>query len=454
MDRILERLLGMAEEATGELVELHQALVRIPTVNTGARDSGNEIEACRLLEERFQAEGISTLTLESAPSRGNLLASIGDQPKPRLLLMSHLDVVPVEDESRWKLPPFSGTVVDGKVYGRGSDDAKSLASTGAMTLILLKRAGISLRGELRFLAAADEEAGGRYGIGWLAQAHPDQIRASWAINEGGGMPLKRPEGLAYFISIGEKGRMEARFTLRGRSAHGARPWLADNALYKLARLLQRIESYRPEIDVSLPTFHYFHHFGIAEKPISANLDRLLAGLGQQNSSLATTLTALSRMSIAPTMASAGIKSNSIPASAELIADVRTLPHQDEAYVRHELEKITAGLAGVDLELDVTAIANASSFESPFVAQVQRATKLALDRGEIELIPSLTVGFTDSRCVRPLGTEVYGFAPLVPETDMIRSGVHGVDETMEIENLVLRTKMQVALAYLTLGGPQG
>lgn len=454
MDRMLERLLGMVEEATDELVALHQALVRIPTVNTGAHDSGNEIEACRLLEERFQTEGISSLTLESAPSRGNLLASIGDQPRPRLLLMSHVDVVPVEDESRWKLPPFSGTVVDGKVYGRGSDDAKSLASTGAMSLILLKRAGISLHGELRFLAAADEEAGGRYGIGWLAQTHPDHIRADWAINEGGGMPLKRPGGLAYFISIGEKGRMEARFTLRGRSAHGARPWLADNALYKLARLLQRIESYQPEIDVRLPTFHYFDRFGIGEKPTAANLDRLLEELGRQERSLATTLTALSRMSIAPTMASAGIKSNSIPASAELTADVRTLPHQDEAYVRRELEKIMAELAGVELELDVTAIANASPFESPFVARLQRATELALDRGDIELIPSLTVGFTDSRCVRPLGTEVYGFAPLVPEADTVRSGVHGVDEAMEIENLVLRTKMQVALAYLTLSAPQG
>jgi acetylornithine deacetylase/succinyl-diaminopimelate desuccinylase-like protein len=449
MNQTLQWVMTMVEETTSELTELHQALVRIPTVNTGAPDSGNEIQVCRLLEERFKAEGIPSLILESAPSRGNLLAYIGDHARPRLLLMSHTDVVPV-DESRWKLPPFSGEVLDGKVYGRGSDDAKSLVSSGAMAVILLKRAGIPLRGEVRFLAAADEEAFGHYGIAWLAENHPDEVQADWAINEGGGMPLPTPGGLAYLISVGEKGRTEARLNLSGRSAHGARPWLADNALYKLAQLLERLQNYQPEIDVSLPTFKHFHLFGIDEEPTPENLDRLLAQLGKKDHALATMLTALSRMSIAPTMVSAGIKSNIIPASASLTCDIRPLPHQDENYVRGEWEMIMEGIEGVSLELDISAIANASPYDSPFVSRLQRATALALGMEDVTLIPSLTVGATDSRCVRPLGTQAYGFAPISPDADTVRAGVHGVDEAMEIDNLVLRTKMQVALAYLTLG----
>jgi acetylornithine deacetylase/succinyl-diaminopimelate desuccinylase-like protein len=323
-----------------------------------------------------------------------------------------------------------------------------------MALILLKRASVPLHGELRFLAAADEEAGGRYGIAWLAENHPDEVRADWAVNEGGGMPLKTPQGLAYLVSLGEKGRMEAHFSFSGRSAHGARPWLADNALYKLGLLLERLRSYRPEIDLSLPTFQHLHLFGIDDKPSTENLEGLLAQLGEKNRALATTLTALSRMSIAPTMASAGLKSNSIPASASLTCDIRSLPHQDERYVRRELAQLMQGLDGVSLELDVTAVSNASPSDSPFVDQLQRATALALGREAVLLIPSLTVGFTDSRCVRPLGTQAYGFAPLYPDADTTRPGVHGVDEAMEIENLVLRTKMQVALAYLTLGVQRG
>jgi acetylornithine deacetylase/succinyl-diaminopimelate desuccinylase-like protein len=192
MSETLQKLMTMVEESTGELVELHQALVRIPSVNTGAPDSGNEIEVCRLLEERFKAEGISTLTLESAPTRGNLLACVGDQARPRLLLMSHVDVVPA-DESRWKLPPFSWQIVDSKIYGRGSDDAKSLASTGAMALVVLQRAGVSLQGELRFLAAADEEAGGTASPGWRNSIPRRSVRIGPS-TRGGGCPLRPPRG--------------------------------------------------------------------------------------------------------------------------------------------------------------------------------------------------------------------------------------------------------------------
>jgi acetylornithine deacetylase/succinyl-diaminopimelate desuccinylase-like protein len=451
MNQTLQHLMTMVEEATSELVELHQALVRAPTVNTGALDSGNEIQVCCLLKERFNAEHIPCLILESAPSRGNLLAYVGSQPRPRLLLMSHTDVVPVEDESCWKLPPFSGQLVDGKVYGRGSHDCKSLVASGAMAVILLKRAGIRLRGELRFLAAADEEAGGKYGSAWLATTYPEEIRADWAINEGGGMPLKTPRGLAYLISVGEKGRMEAKFNIRGQSGHAASPWTADNTLYKLAQLLIRLQNYQPDIDVTMSIFQHMHFLGIEETPTRENLDRILAEVKKSDRSLATKLMGHSRMSIVPTMVSAGIKSNSIPAVAGLSCDIRTLAHQDKAYVRRELEEIMKGIDGVSVELDVTASANASPFDSPFVAQLQCATALALGQEDIIWIPSLTVGFTDSRCIRPLGTQVYGFAPLTPDSDTVRPGVHGVDEVSEIDNLILRTKMQVALAYLALDG---
>ena len=205
-DQTLQKLFDMVDEATDELVELQQELVRIPSINTGASDSGNETEVCRSLEQRFNAEGIPNMTLESAPGRGNFIAHIGEKDSPRLMFMTHNDVVPIEDESKWDFPPFSGQIVDGKVYGRGSDDCKSITSSSAMAMFLFNRAGVSLNGELRFLAAADEESGGNYGIQWLAENHPEKIRADWAVNEGGGMPLKTVKGgkPTYFL-LGRKG---------------------------------------------------------------------------------------------------------------------------------------------------------------------------------------------------------------------------------------------------------
>jgi acetylornithine deacetylase/succinyl-diaminopimelate desuccinylase-like protein len=452
-DRDLTKLFDMVDEATDELVGLEQDLVRIQSINTGAPDSANEIEVCRLLEQRFNAEGIANLTLESAPGRGNFMADMGNQAAPSLMFMSHTDVVPVEDDSKWDLPPFSGEIVDGTVWGRGSDDCKSLTCSGSMAMILLKRARVSLKGNLRLLAAADEESGGLYGIQWLAANHPDKIRSDWAVNEGGGMPLETVDGRqAYLFAVGEKGRIEARFAFAGRSAHGALPWYADNPLYQLAELLRRLRQFQDEaeIDLSVPIFSQLDLFGIPGEVTTDNVDRLLDELERTNEGLARELKGMSRISIAPTVTAAGAKSNSIPAAATLICDVRTLPHQDEACVRRELDKLIEGLSGVTYDLAIWATSNSSPADDPFVDLMKRSTQKVL-RQDIIMIPELTVGFTDSRWVRTLGTHTYGFAPLTPDSETTRPGVHGINEAMEISNLVSLTKTQVALACMALQG---
>ncbi len=448
MDATLQNLMTAVEQATDELVDLHRQLVRIPSVNTGAPDSGNETAVCQLLEEVFTREGIPSTTLESAPERGNIVAHIGTDEGPCLLTMSHTDVVPV-DESRWSVPPFAAEVREGNVYGRGTSDCKSLVSSGAMSLIVLKRMGIRLRGAYRFLGAADEESGGKYGIAWLAEHHSEAIRADWAINEGGGAPLMGSEGVVLSLAVGEKGRLVARYIFDGSSGHAAVPWRADNTLYKLAELLKRLEQHRPEIDVSLPFFQSLHLFGVENVTTAGDLAHVLADVSEENSRLAGMMRGLSRMTITPTMTFAGLKSNSIPAYAELTCDIRTLPQQDVVYVRHELEKLAEGIEGVSVELEVTAATNASPHDTAFVKQLQQASAIALGCDDLFLLPVLTIGFTDARCVRPLGTDVYGFSPSIPG-EKINSGVHGVDEVISIENLVVKTKMQVALAYLTLG----
>jgi acetylornithine deacetylase/succinyl-diaminopimelate desuccinylase-like protein len=322
-----------------------------------------------------------------------------------------------------------------------------------MTMLLLKRARVSLNGELRLIAAADEESGGKYGIQWLAANHPEKVRGDWGINEGGGIPLKTAAGKqAYLYPIGEKGRIEVRFSFSGTSAHGARPWYADNALYKMAVLLSRLQEYQDtaEIDLRVPVFEHLPSLGIKGPITPSTIDTVLDTLENQNPSLAMNLKGMSRLSISPTISTAGSKSNSIPSKATLICDVRTLPHQDEAYLRSELDTLISGMEGISYELDVWAVSNSSPAESQFVGLMKKATEAVLGQ-EIEMIPCITIGFTDSRCVRPLGAEIYGFAPFAPDSNISRTGVHGVNEAMEISNIVFRTKMQMALAYLTLHG---
>ena len=155
------------------------------------------------------------------------------------------------------------------------------------------------------------------------------------------------------------------------------------------------------------------------------------------------------MTVTPTMLSAGVKSNSIPDRASLVCDVRGLPGQDDAFVQQELEHVLRGLE-VDIDVQYTAVSNASPADAPFVRLMQQALTAALGDDTARLVPALTIGFTDSRFVRPLGTQVYGFSPHHPSAERLRTGVHGNNEFMEIESLLLRTRFALALACLTLG----
>jgi acetylornithine deacetylase/succinyl-diaminopimelate desuccinylase-like protein len=446
----LDQLLASVDAARDEIVAFAQDLVRIPTVNQGARpDTGNETVLCEYLRDTLRRDGLASEIHESAPGRGNLIARrVGPGGGQRLLLMSHTDVVPVEDETLWEHPPFSGTLDRGRIYGRGADDDKADVVAQAMTLILLQRADARLRGELIYLAAADEESGGRWGAGWVAENRPELIRADFAINEGGGVPVHTPGGLVYPICTGEKGRLEATIVKHGRSGHASRPWSADNPVGTMGQVISRIVEYDPEIDVSHPFFRgILAALGVETPPNAENIDRLADSL-EGRAGLATQLKAASRLTITPTMLDAGVKSNSIPDRCTLVCDVRALPGQDDRFVQAELEHLLAGLE-VEIQVQYTAIPNASPADSRFVGQCHRALELALGQ-PVKILPGLTVGFTDSRFLRPLGTEVYGFAPHAPTAVSDRAGVHGNNEFIEVDTLLLRTKTALALACLTLG----
>src|SRR3954451_23872550 len=172
----LSALLASVDAARDEIVALLQDLVRLPTVNAGARpDTGDESLAAPLLSARLDEAGIPYETLFVTPGRANILARVGQPGGKRMLLMSHTDVVPVEDESLWEHPPFSGTIDKGRVYGRGASDEKGDVVAHGMAFILLKRLGVNLGGELIYMVNADEESGGRWGAGWMADNHADKI---------------------------------------------------------------------------------------------------------------------------------------------------------------------------------------------------------------------------------------------------------------------------------------
>ena len=448
----LEELFAQVDAQRDEIIALEQTLVRIPSVNTGFMPTGDETPVCEYIRDWLAEDGIESEILGRTPERGNIIARIeGSNSDAGLMFMSHTDVVPVEEEEKWRFPPFSATIADGRIYGRGASDCKGLLTAQLYAMRLLIRNGIQLEDSLIFCSGADEEHGGRYGFGWLAENHPDKIRAPFAVNEGGGTPIDSPSGLTYLLGTGEKGRLQVEIEVKGVSSHASVPWQGTNALYTLQRVLQRIEAYEPERDTSTSLFDHLSVFAIEHKPSAANVDEIIAEIEPENPRFASMMRALSRMTLTPTMISGGIKSNSVPESIRLTCDVRTLPHQSDDYLREQLDSILEGIPNTTYEIDYMAVPNSSSFDTDLGRSVQRATAAALGIDDIQWVPAISTGFTDSRFTRPLGTVTYGFNGSHPDDDPMLSRAHGTDESIGISSLISGTKIMLALAIDVLNG---
>ncbi len=429
-----------------EVLELTSALVAIPTVNTGAMPTGNETAACEFIADWLANIGIPSETLESAPGRGNLLARLnGTSGEPGLMFMSHTDVVPVEEESKWTSPPFEPVVRNGRLYGRGTADMKGQLACQLVALRVLKESGVSLRRDLILAAAADEEHGGRYGMGWLVDNHPEKVRSPFAVNEGGGTTVPAAGTTAYLLGVGEKGRLQLAITVAGESAHASVPWQGENALSKAAEVVRRITAYEPERDTSIELFSHLSDLAIEHAPSPASVDAMISDLQDDNPRFASVLRALSRMTVTPTMVSGGIKSNSVPERVVITCDIRALPDQNLSYVESEVTEILAGIDGVSFTIDNMAVSNASPFESEFAGRIRVATEMALDRTDLRWAPLVSTGFTDSRFTRPLGTVTYGFVGMDPSDDPMLRMEHGTDESVAAASLETGARVMVALA---------
>jgi len=230
-----------------EAVRALQEYVRIDTSNPPGRTTA----AADFLTRRLEAEGVAVTRYESAPGKAIVLARLkgAGRAKP-ILLLHHMDVVPA-DASHWTLPPFSGAVKDGLIYGRGAQDMKSEGILQLVTLIRAKREGLALDRDIYFLATADEEVDFAGALRALSPAGwRDRLgRAEYFITEGGENVIGDDGKPQYFgIDTAEKGPFWLRLTTSGTPGHGSRP-LADSALNRLVRALERVRMHKTEMKV-------------------------------------------------------------------------------------------------------------------------------------------------------------------------------------------------------------
>src|SRR5947209_19053768 len=299
-----------------EVTELLQELIRVDTTNP----PGNETAAAELLRDYLEDSGAECELYARVPERANLVARLsGRGDGPSLLFLSHTDVV-LADAAGWSADPFGGELRDGEVWGRGALDMKGQVAASAVAMATLAREGFEPAGDLVFAATADEEVGAGFGAQWLCEAHPDAVRCDYLINEGSGERLELGGRPFYICSVAEKMSAPFRLRVRGRSGHASMPGIADNALVKAARLIERLAAFRPEPQLG-PEVEGFLSVVLDEVPPALEA---VARTRQVSGSGADIVEALLAPTFSPTMVSASLKRNVIPAICEVEVDCRLL----------------------------------------------------------------------------------------------------------------------------------
>jgi len=413
-----------------EVTDLLQRLIRVDTTNP----PGNETAAAELLRDYLDASGVACELIARVPERANLVARIPGGDGPSLLFLSHTDVV-LADPAEWSVPPFAGELRDGQVWGRGALDMKGQVAANAVAIASLARDGFRPSGDLIFAATADEEVGDGFGLEWLCEEHPDAVRCDFAINEGGGERIELEDGRPiYEATVAEKMTAPFRLRVRGRSGHASMPGIADNALVKAARLIERLAAFRPEPQLG-PEVEGFLSVVLDEVPPALEA---VARTRQVSGSGADIVEALLAPTFSPTMVSASLKRNVIPAICEVEVDCRLLPGQHPEHV----EPLVRAVLGGDVEYELEWVEEArGGTRSPLDTPLWRTLEEWVAEAEpgAKAAPLACAGFTDSHYLRAaFDTVAYGFFPATGElpSEVATSLVHSADERIPVSDLEL------------------
>ena len=422
-------LAAMSQSLHDEVVRLLRDLLCVNTVNP----PGNETAAADLLRAYLEENGVACELHARDPARANLVARIpGSGDGPRLLLLSHTDTV-LADPAEWTVDPWCGELKDGCVWGRGALDMKGQVAASAVAIASLAREGFRPTGDLIFAATADEEVGDiePHGLEWLCETHPDAVRCDFAINEGAGDRLELGGRIFYTCAAAEKISSPFSMTVQGRSGHAALPAIADNALVRAARLIERIAEYREEPQLG-PETEGFLETVIGSVPPAADA---LAAARDIDPAAAEILEPLLTSTLSPTMISASDKRNVIPGLCEVIVDCRLLPGDSPERVQRALREWLDS-DGYELAWRRPQGGTRSRLDSPLWSAIE--TFVGIIEAGAAVAPLCVAGFTDSHWLREaFGAVVYGFFPQKEmPAELAARLVHSADERIAVADLEL------------------
>src|SRR5881394_2083736 len=415
--------------------DIFKQLIEINTTDSlGNTPRAARAMAQRLLAAGFPARDVRVLIGPDA-THGNLVAryrGTGTGGRP-IIVFAHLDVVPAR-RTDWSVDPFSLLEQDGYFYGRGTTDDKVGDAILVADFIRLKQAGFKPRRDLILMLTGDEETAGSC-IAWLVTKHRDLIDAEFALNtDAGGGVLRDGRRVMFVVQASEK--VYATYVLEAtdKGGHSSLPRPADNPVYRLAPVLERLAQYQFPVKLNEVSRAFFERSatvesgslaeemrGVLKDPPDSAAVAHLGTVPYYNSKLRTTCTA--------TMMAAGHAENALPQSARLTVNCRILPGEPASEVEATLRRL-AGDDRIAIRAIYTPIPSPPSPLTPAIMDpIERLVGEQFPN--VPVVPVMEAGATDGLFLRNAGIPAYGVSAVFEEQNDVRA--HGRDERVGVQS---------------------
>lgn len=419
--------------------ELYKTLVETDTsVATGSCTKAAEMLAARLKAAGFADDQLTVFVPDGLPLDGGLVARLPGTSATAapMLLLGHLDVVNARRED-WRRDPYAFIEEDGYFYGRGSADMKAMVATWVDTLIRFKQAGYRPKRTIKLALTCGEESGARVnGAQWLAEHHPEWIKAGFALNEGGGGTSDGQGKLVVQeMQVGEKSNRSYELTATNPGGHSSIP-IDDNAIYELADALVKVRGYKFPIRFNATTQAYFAKVGAARgDALGRAMTRLAANPADRAAETVVAqdrgLNSMLRTTCVATLLDGGHAINALPQRAKATINCRIAPGEDGETTKAALERAIG-----DSRMTVTMVGRLRPIAVPppldprIVGPAQ--TLVARYFPGVPFVAAMSTGATDATYLAPVGIPTYGVPG--PWGDPDGNGAHGLNERMAVSSV--------------------
>ena len=416
------------ESMEDEAVKLLQNYLRVDTISP----PGNESRAVEFLARIFEKEGIEYDSAESAPGRGNIWARLEGGDKPALILLHHSDVVPANEEY-WDFDPLSGDIVDGYIQGRGALDMKGLGVAHLANFLKLHRSDKKLNRDIIFIAAADEESGGAFGMGWLVQNRPEVFEGAALLLNEGGSGFRSKDGVVFSIEVTQKIPVWLRLNSVDQPGHGSSP-RTTSSVSRIVEALNIIwnNPFDPRIIPEVDRVFADRSEGLEEpfKSKYKNIKNMIEDpvFMKELQEYSPSSHALTRNTCSLTRLNGSTKINVVPPTAWAEIDCRILPDNKPEEFIAKIEDLIED-TGVVVEPLMLGFPGSSPIDSELYLAIENF--INKNYSGSKLSPSVSTGFTDSRFSRGIGIASYGFNTYIYEGNE-SSGIHGNNERINEE----------------------